>query len=171
MRYKRFSLGMLIAALVVVTTPAAAFARATTGTFHFEEPFSDTITNFPCPEGVPVLMTGTLIRDGHFTETGRHLSFHGTNAVDYRVDREDGSYALGHLIDHFNFVFNFNRPRNVVSSTQKERATLYTANGQTIGTITVHVTHHLTYSDLNGNLEPDPGEITMEVDQSKVTCP
>jgi hypothetical protein len=166
-----FLLGALIAVVVLVMAPATAFARATVGKFHVEESFSETITNYPCPEGIPVLMTGTSTTDGHFTDAGRHFSFHGTNVLDYRVDREDGSYALGYVTDHFNFVFNINRPRNVVSSAQQEQATLYAANGQAIGTITVHVTEHLTYTDLNGNDEPDPGEITVEVDHSKVTCP
>ena len=167
----RFSLGVLIAAVVLVTTPAASFARATVGKFHVEEPFSDTITNFPCAAGVPVLMTGTLTSDGHFTHAGRHFTVHGTDTIDYRVNLADGSHALGQVIDHFSFAINYTRPRNVVSSTQKEQATLHAANGQTIGTMTVHVTYHVTYSDLNGNGEPDPGEITTEVDRFKVTCP
>jgi hypothetical protein len=167
-----FSLCVLIAAVVLVTAPAvSSFAQATVGKFHFEEPFSDTITNFPCAEGVPVLMTGTVTTDGHFTDAGNHFTVHGTNTIHYRVDLEDGSYALGQVIDRFSFAINFNRPRNVVSSTQKERATLYGANSQTLGTMTVHVTHHVTYSDLNGNGEPDPGEITTEADLFKVTCP
>lgn len=166
---RRLSLGVLIAAVVLVTAPAASFARATVGKFHVEEPFSD--TNFPCAEGVPVLMTGTLTSDGHFTDAGRHFTVHGTDTIDYRVDLADGSYALGQVIDHFTFAINFTRPRNVESSTQKEQATLYAANGQTIGTTTVHVTYHVTYSDLNGNGEPDPSEITTEVDRFKVTCP
>jgi hypothetical protein len=165
------SLGMLIAAIVLVSAPAASFARATTDRFHFVEgPDSFTLTDYPCFEGVSVRMTSTLTRDGHFTESERHLSFHGTNTINYRVDVADGRHALGQVVDHFNFVFNLNRPRNVVSSTQQERATLYAANGQPIGAITVHVTHHLTYADLNGNFEPDPGEITVEVDRAKVTC-
>ena len=166
-----FSLGLLIAAVVLVAAPPASVARATAGTFHDVRPFSDTITNFPCAEGVPVLMTGTVTSDGHFTDAGRHLTVHGTDTIDYRVDLADGSYALGHVIDHFSFAINFNRPRNVESSTQKEQATLYSANGQTIGTMNVSVTLHVTYADLNGNFEPDPGEITTEVDRFKVSCP
>jgi hypothetical protein len=166
-----FSLGVLIAAVVLMTAPAASFARATVGKFHDEQPFSDTITNFPCAEGVQVLMTGTITSDGHFTDAGRHFSVHGTDTIDYRVNLEDGSYALGQVIDHFSFALNFNRPRNVESSTQKEQATLYSANGQTTGGMTVSVTYHVTYSDLNGNFAPDPGEITTEVDRFKVTCP
>ena len=165
-----FALGVLIAA-VLLTAPAVSFARATVGKFHVEQPFSDTITNFPCAEGVPVPMTGTVTTDGHFTDAGTHFTAHGTDTIDYRVDLEDGSYALGQVVDHFSFAINFNRPRNVVSSTQQEQATLFAADGQMIGTMTLHVTYHVTYSDLNGNGEPDPGEITTEPDRFKVTCP
>jgi hypothetical protein len=166
-----FALGVLIAAVLLLTTPAVSFAQATVGKFHVEQPFSDTITNFPCAEGVAVLMTGTVTSDGHFTDAGSHFTAHGTDTIDYRVDLEDGSYALGQVFDHFSFTINFNRPRNVVSSAQQEQATLYAANGETLGTMTVHVTHHVAYSDLNGNGEPDPSEITTEVDRFKVTCP
>ena len=165
------ALGLLSAALVLVTAPAASFAGATVGTFHDEEPFSDTITNFPCAEGTPVLMTGTLITAGHFTDAGRHLSFHGTNTIDYRVELGDGRHAIGQVIDHFNFTFNLLQTRSVVTSAQQEDATVYAADGQPIGTITVRVTHHVMWSDVDGNFEPDPDEITSEVDRFKVTCP
>ena len=170
MRYKS-TIPLLVVALLLGAAPSAS-ARASVGTFHFfgEAP-PEPLTDFPCFEGVRVVMASTLTRDGHFTETGGHLSFHGTNTIDYRIDVADGRHALGQVIDHFNFVFNLNRPRSVVSSTQHEQATLYSADGQATGTIVVYVTHHLTYSDLNGNFEPDPGEITVEVDRSKVTCP
>jgi hypothetical protein len=162
---------LLIAAVVLVAAPAAAPARAVVGAFHDERTFSDTVTNWPCAEGVPVLMTGTVTSDGHFTETASHVSVQGTDAIDYRVDLADGSYALGHVIDNFKFAINFNRPRNVESSTQREQANLYSADGGTIGTMEVSVTYHVTYADLNGNFEPDPDEITADVDRLKVTCP
>jgi hypothetical protein len=162
-------LGVLIVAVVLVAAPTAS-ARATTGKFHFEESFEDTITNFPCSEGIPVVMSGTVTGDGHFTESERHFSVHGKETSDYRVDLPDGSFALGHLVDRFRFIFNLNRPRSIETGTQTERATLYSANGRPIGTITVHVTIHFTYADRNGNFAPDPGEITVELERSKVTC-
>ena len=89
----------------------------------------------------------------------------------YTVELGDGRHAAGQVIDHFNFTFNFKQTRSVVTSVQQEAATLYSADDQPIGTITVHVTHHVMWSDLDGNFEPDPDEITAEVDKVKVTCP
>jgi hypothetical protein len=167
MRY----LGLLIAAATLMTAPAASFAGATAGRFHDEQPFSETITNFPCAEGTAVLMTGTVTSDGRFAETARHFSAHGTETIDYRVDLADGSYALGSVIEHFSFAINFNRPLNVESSIQKEQATLFSADGQPIGTMNVAVTFHVTYTDLNGSFEPDPDEVTADVDRFKFACP
>jgi hypothetical protein len=160
----------LLAVVILAATPGASFARATAGEFHDEHPFSETVTNWPCAEGTPVLMTGTITSDGRFTELESHFSAHGTDAIDYRVDLPDGKYALGHVIELFTFVVNFNRPRNVESSTQRERATLYSADGRAIGAMDVSVTYHVTYADLNGNFEPDPDEITTAVDRFGVTC-
>ena len=168
----RLALGVLIGMVVLLAAPAAPFARAVTGKFHDELPTeSDTITNFPCSEGVPVVMTSTLIRDGHFTDAGRRLSLHGTDTIDYTVELGDGRHAAGRVIDHFNFTFNFKQTRSVATSAQQEAATLYSADDPPSGTITVHVTHHVMWSDLNGNFAPDPDEITAEVDKLKVTCP
>jgi hypothetical protein len=168
----RYRTSALIVAAVLMAAPAATFARATTGKFHDEFPPETTpLTDYPCFEGVPVVMTSTETRDGHFTDAGRHLSFHGTNTIDYTVDVQDGRHAAGQVIDHFSFTFNFKQTRSVVTSAQQEEATLYSADGQPVGTIVVHVTHHVNWSDLDGNFEPDPDEIRQEVDRVKITCP
>jgi hypothetical protein len=168
----RYRTSALIATAVLMAAPAATFARATTGKFHDEFPPETTpLTDYPCFEGVPVVMTSTETTDGHFTDAVRHVAFHGLNTVDYKVEVEDGRFATGQVIDHFSFTVNFKHTRSVVTSAQQEEATLYSADGQPIGPILVHVTHHVMWSDLNGNFEPDPDEITAEVDNVKVTCP
>ena len=140
----RLALTVLTVAAVLMAAPTASFARAVSGKFHDEFPTeSSTLTDYPCFEGVPAGMTSTLTRDGHFTDAGRHLSFHGTNTIDYTVEVEDGRHTAGRVIDHFNFTFNFNQTRSVVTSAQQKDATLYSADDQPIGTITVHVTHHV----------------------------
>jgi hypothetical protein len=167
----RLALSVLIAAVILMAAPAASLARAFTGKFHDEFPTeSGTLTDYPCFDGVPVVMTGTLTRDGHFSDAGRRVSFHGTNVIDYTVEVGDGRHAAGQVVDHFNFTFNFKQTRSVVTSAQQEEATLYSADDEPVGTIIVHVTHHVMWSDLNGNFEVDPEEVTAEVDNSKVTC-
>jgi hypothetical protein len=166
------AIGALLSAALVSLLAGASYGRATAGSFHATSPpFSDTITNYPCFDGIPVTMTGTVTSDGHFTEVDpRHFSVHGTDTIDYHVDLGDGRYAIGQVIEHFGFRVNMNRPRTTETGAQQELATIYAADGQPIGTISVHVTTHVTYADLNGNFEPDPGEITASVDRLGIRC-
>lgn len=169
---RSFALCAVLGAGLVALAPADSNGRATVGSFDTQTPFSETITNYPCFEGVPVTMTGTVTSTGRFTETEqRHLSVHGTDTIDYRVELGDGRYAVGEVTDHFGFSVNMNRPRTTDTGAQQEQATLYAADGQEIGTITVHVTIHVTYTDENGNFEPDPGEITTSFERIRVSCP
>ena len=169
---RRFALSAAFGVGLLCLAPAASYGRATVGSFESETPFSETITNYPCFEGFPATMTGTVTSKGHFTETtSRHFSVHGTDTIDYRVELGDGRHALGRVADHFGFSVNMNRPRTTDTGAQQEQAILYAADGQEIGAITVHVTIHVTYADENGNFEPDPGEITTSLERTKVSCP
>jgi len=166
------SLCAFLTAACISLGAGASYGRATAGSFEFQESFSGTLTNYPCTGGAPVTATGTSTQAGHFTETDPgHFSVHGTNSATYRVDFGDGRYALGEETDHFSFTLNPSRPRSVLTEAQQEQATLYAADGQPIGTITVHVIFHVTFSDENGNFEPDPGEITTSVDRIGISCP
>ena len=150
----------------------SSYGQATPGSFEFQEPFSETVMNYPCSGGEPVTMTGTSTQRGHFTEIdSRHISVQGSNTSEYRADFPDGRYALGNETDHFSFGFNLRRPVATDTSAQQEEATLYAADGQPIGTITVHVIHHVTFTDENGNFEPDPGEFTSSVHRIRIRCP
>jgi hypothetical protein len=169
---RRVTLCALVAAAFVAPGATAAHGQASTGSFQSVDSFSDTVTNYPCSGGAPVTMTGTLTTEGRFTEVDpQHFSVHGTNTSDYRAEFGDGRYALGHETDHFSLSFNALRPAAVDTNAQQEQATLYSPDGQPIGTITVHVIYHATYSDENGNFEPDPGEITVQFRRIWITCP
>lgn len=168
--------GVMLCALLTVALgvlgAGASYGRATAGSFEFQEPISQTVTNYPCSGGAPVTMTGTSTQAGHFTVTDSgHVSVHGTNDSTYRADFPDGRYALGEETDHFGFSFSLSSPTAVDTNTQQEEATLYAADGQPITTILVRVTHHVTYFDQNGNMEPDPGEITTTLARIAVRCP
>lgn len=166
------SLCTLLTAACMAFGTGTSYGQATTGAFEFEDTFSDTVTNYPCSGGAPVTMTGTTITRGHFTDSDpRHFSVHGTNSSEYRADFGDGRYALGEEADHFSLSFNARRPVAVDTDAQQETATLYAADGQPIGTITVHVIVHVTYSDENGNFEPDSGEIATTFRRIRVRCP
>ena len=54
---------------------------------------------------------------------------------------------------------------------QQDRGTLYSADGQAIGIVSVFTLTHITWRDSNRNGVPDPGEVTADVSQFRVTCP
>ena len=54
---------------------------------------------------------------------------------------------------------------------QQDRGTLYDTNGNVIGSLDVWGVTHLTWRDLNGNGQPDTGEITANTNTFKFSCP
>ena len=168
----RRALLALIATGCVVIPVSTAHGQATQDPIFAQDSFSETITNFPCFEGSPVTMTGTVTLEGRMVQDGEHhRSYHYTETVDYRVEIGDGRYAEGGVVNHFNVTNNMLLPLTPAKSTQVERATLYMPDGQPTGEITVHIASHKTYSDANGDRFPDLDEIIVAVDNVKVTCP
>lgn len=164
---------LLVAVLTAgcLTLPAAAaYGQATSEPFTVQDTFSETVTNYPCFEGIPTTMTVTVTAEGRLVLGDHHRSYHFTETIDYRVDVGDGRYATGEVINHFTATVNPRRPLTTATSTQKEQATLYNSDGQPVGEITVHIASHKTYSDLDGD-GPEPDEIIVAADQMRITCP
>jgi hypothetical protein len=164
--------GLVLALLVVAGT---AYGRTDTGTFGpFVSTFTDTVDDSgTClGPGATGTITGTETVVGRFSETGPPaLNFHahGTSTVNYRVDYADGRYVLGTSVEHFTDIAN--APEFAPSSVTRDIGTLYGPGGQALGQVTVHAVTHLTFRDANGNFQPDPGEITANVDHFRLTCP
>ena len=97
------------------------------------------------------------------------LHVHGTETQDYRIDFEDGRYLISHSPTHFEF--NVVGPRFKNTEAQQDRGTLYAGDGRPIGPVTVHTVSHMTWSDANGNGQPDPGEVTVDVEHFRISCP
>jgi hypothetical protein len=57
---------------------------------------------------------------------------------------------------------------NVVS---QDLETLYDAQGHPVGGIEIHASSHVTFSDVNGDGQPDDGEIHVTFDRFRLTCP
>jgi hypothetical protein len=161
------------AMLTVLALAGPASGSADTGTFHIDQPFSDTLTDFPCFEGTAGTISGTETIDGHFTETGPpSLGFHadGSETQSYRVDLADGRYVLGTFTARFSFNATV-RGHIVDSQGGWDRAIAYAADGRPIGPLTIQSVGHVSYVDANGNGEPDPGEFTASVDHINADCP
>ncbi len=159
--------GMALLATLVLAP--AAHAQATVFRFQFQEPLPDSTALPEClPPDLVGTQTGTETTVGQVVDTGHSFQVHGTTTLEYRVVFPDGHYVVGTAVEHFSF--NANAPQTTRTSVIQEPRTIYSADGQPVGTVFIHALTHVTFRDANGNLTPDPGEITANVDRFFFTC-
>jgi hypothetical protein len=146
-----------------------AQAQAIVDRFEFQVPLPDFTA---LPECLSSDLVGTQIGTettvGQVVDTGRSFHVHATTTLEYRVVFPDGRFVVGTAVEHISF--NANAPQTVNTTTIQEQRTIYSAEGQPVGTVVIHAVSHLTFRDANGNGEPDPGEITASVDRFFFTC-
>jgi hypothetical protein len=165
--------GVVVALALALSLAPAAFAGAEVGTFHFEEVVTDPASLPECMPAALADMVGTQdgfeTTDGHFSANATGFHFAGTTVFSYRVDFPDGRYVVGAGISHF--TGNFTASGETLSGEMiREPRTIYDPDGQVIGRVLIHAVAHLTYRDADGNGQPDPGEITVEVSRFAFTC-
>jgi hypothetical protein len=168
---RRFGwLVLLLSALFVLLLPAGlAHAQATVFRFEFQEPLTGSTALPEClPPDLVGTQTGTETTVGQVTETERTFQAHGTTTLEYRVLFPDGRYVVGTAVEHFSFIAA--GPQTVNTTTIQEPRSIYSAEGEPIGKVFLHAVSHQTFRDANGNGEPDPGEITANVDRFFFTC-
>ena len=164
----------MLAVLALLVLAGTAYGRADTGAFGPDvNPVSDTVDDSgTClGPGATGTLTGTETVVGRFSETGPPaLSFHahGTSTLVFRVDYADGRYVLGTQVEHFTDIAN--PPQFSPSSVINGTGTLYGPGGEVLGQVGFHGVSHITFRDANGNFQPDPGEITANVDTFRLTC-
>jgi hypothetical protein len=152
----------------------AGNSTVTVGTFYDQEQFSDTVQgDYPCFAGVTGTIAGVDTLSVHYNNAPPFFHMEGTETVDYRVDFSDGRYAIGESSNRVDLSANSESGVVKISETYpgEEHATVYAPDGTVIGTVTIRGVFHLTWSDLNHNGQPDPGEINATVDQVRVGCP
>jgi hypothetical protein len=159
-----------LAALGALVFAGLSYGQATVGTFYNQETFTDIEPEFVCGPATTGVITNTVTVSGHFTLTDQGVHFSGLTTQDYRTDLADGRYLVSFSPSHFEFTAT-SRGLQVYTEAQQDRGTLYSADGQTIGTVSVFTLTHITWRDSNGNDIPDPGEITANVSRFRVTCP
>jgi hypothetical protein len=124
---------------------------------------------FCLPEAVGTA-TQTESSTGQFVDAGGHVfTFHGVDAYDLHIDFADGSYVQSGL-DRDLISSVFKPPLTVVNVVTQDLETLYNAQGQPVGKIEIHAGSHLTFTDLNGNGQPDDGEIKVVFDRFRLRC-
>jgi hypothetical protein len=167
---RRFGVCLPIALLSVGALVTPAMARATVGTYSFTEP-ETTFTEPSGCDGLIGTVTHTGTDSGRYVDTGHSFHVTGTNVQYWRVDFSDGTYIINHSPSHY--TFNFNEHVSVNTETQQVRGTIYDAGGQVIGHTTMYAVRHMTWSDLDGDGQPDPDEFRSEFDHFRFrdTCP
>jgi hypothetical protein len=127
----------------------------------------------PIPECFSSDLVGTNVAtettSGRFTEASSGVtSISGSNAFAYRVDFPNGMYAEGVGTSHFSFVAAPNV--SVHTEAGSEPRTVYSAAGVPVAHVRIHAVSHVTYSDLNGDGQPEADEISASVDRFFFTC-
>ena len=161
----------LIAAIGLVTSPPADAAGATVTKFTdvSQEVFEGAL---------PECFEPDLIGTNYATETvsgqivenpGGGFTVHGIDIFDYRVDFSNGMYAYGTDTSHFAFAANTGGT-TVFTETHREPRTVYAADGTPVAQVVIHFVGHITYHDSNGDGQPQPNEISANVERFFFTC-
>jgi hypothetical protein len=159
-----------LAALGALVLAGLSYGQATVGTFYNQETFTAIEPEFVCQPATTGVVTNTVTESGHFTITDQGVHFRGTETQDYRIDFADGRYLVTSSPSHFEFTAT-SGGLEVYTAAQQDRGTLYSAEGQAIGIVSVFTLTHTTWRDTNRNGVPDPGELAANVSLFRVTCP
>jgi hypothetical protein len=162
-------LALVAAALLVATS---AYGAASGGTFSWlDQTSASGVGLVPCYPDLAGTLTGTDAGQGRFVvnSTGVHVAVVETQ--NYRIDFANGWYLLSSSPTHSTFNTNFVSGQTVSTATQQDRGVVYDASGSVVGHLDVRTVSHLTWRDIDGNGQPDPGEITATVSLFRVTCP
>jgi hypothetical protein len=125
----------------------------------------------PCYPTLAGTLTGTDTGTGQFELSASGVHVHGLETQTYRIDFSNGWYLTSSSATRFDVNFTFSNGQTTNTMAQQDRGTLYDANGDPIGPLDVWGVTHLTWRDLNGNGQPDTGEITANVNLFKFSCP
>jgi hypothetical protein len=145
-----------------------AQARAEVVPFEVSEALPEVGALPECLDTTVGRQTGTETTVGQFVDTGTTFHAHGTSSLIYTVTFADGRYVTGSAAEHFSFTAA--GPVTVFTVAINESRTIFSADGQAAGTVRIHAISHVNYQDLNGNGNPDPGEISANVDRFFFTC-
>jgi len=163
------SVGLVAVALLGATS---AYGAASGGTFSwFEQGSGSDVGLVPCYPDLAGTFTGTDAGQGRFVvnSTGVHVQVVETQ--NYRIDFENGLYLVSSGPIHSTFNTDFVSGHSVSTEAQQDRGIVYDASGTVVGHLDVWTVSHFTWYDLDGNSQPDPGEIVATVSLFRFTCP
>jgi hypothetical protein len=166
---QRLVVCLVAAALAIGLTASSAQAKATVGTFvnqHTEVNPAVTV----CPGGLTGTETLSYTDSGRFVETDSGFHVEGTETLAVHAVFTNGYYSVGSASNHFAFNTTTTSGQTVFTLAGRELHTIYNADGEVVTKVIFAGVSHITYRDLNGNGQPDEGEITSNLDNFHFTC-
>jgi hypothetical protein len=163
------ALALLSLILTFMAVPPA-YGQVDLLRFEFHGTFSDIGGNECLPPEQIGTVTGTVTVDAQEIATHSGSHFRSTDHLDYRVDFPNGSYALGSSVEHEEFNFIGRNSQIIDTLAIREPRTIYAADGQLIGRVMIHFLFHVVFRDTKGNDQPDPGEMTVSIEDFRFTC-
>jgi hypothetical protein len=165
-------LGATASTAAVDTGHEVGQSGVTVGTYSDHNPFSDIVPgDYPCFDGVAGTINGSEDVFGHYNNSPRFFHFEGFFSGSYRIDFLDGRYVIGSWVSHNENGFGSSGTDGYsVTEPGQEHATVYSADGQPIGSVTIHTLLHVTARDRNRDSQIDPSEIVSSVDSFRLTC-
>jgi len=166
---RTFGLVSAAALGLVFMAPVPAQAEATV--FRFSESHTEVVPEtLECWPNQSGIATVTETSTGQVVDTGnRVFTVHGVNAYDYRLDFSNGQYVQS-SINRDRYVFVASGQHTVYHVVIQDFRTLYDADGQPVGQMTIHAGYKIVYTDRNDNFQPDPNEITVEDEYFTLRC-
>jgi hypothetical protein len=157
--------------LILSVAPAAAHADVNSGTFFSQQTEINQVGTPECLEGdFTGTETITFTQSGRFVETASGIHFEGTNAVVGRQVFTNGDIDSVDASSHFTFNTTATSGQTVFTEAGHELHTTYNAEGDVIARENFVGVTHITYRDLNGNGQPDEGEVTSNFEVFHATC-
>jgi hypothetical protein len=161
----------IAAALVLVVTAGTAHARANVGTFFSQQ---TEVNQAGTPECISGDFSGTetltFTDSGRFVETGTGFHFEATETLAVNTVFTNGFYIVGSASNHFAFNATLTSGQTVFTFAGHEVHTIYDAEGVAVAQVIFAGVSHITYRDLNGNGQPDDGEVTATFEHFHFTC-
>jgi hypothetical protein len=159
------------AAFAFAAFPGTATAQAEVGKFFDQRVEVNAAATPECTSGsFSGTETLTFTTSGHFVATDSGFHVEGTESLDVHTVFTNGFHILGTASSHFAFNTTATSGQSVFTVAGHEVHTIYNADGEVAARVMFHSVSHITYRDLNGNEQPDQGEITVNFDRSFFTC-
>ena len=139
--------------------------------FFNQETEVNPVDGTECVSGVgPGIETITFTDIGQFVQTKSGFHFAVTETIDSHTIFTNGYHmdAVGHA--HVNFNTNFTSGETVTTLGGPEIHTIFNAQDVAVAQAKFVGVAHTTYRDLNGNGQPDDGEITSSFERFHFIC-